>query len=141
MIRGNLFHDIAAYAYGGWGIYFDEGTTGIVAERNLVYRAKSGQVDRLETGGTVIGMFESAPFEQGKSSLETGDILVVFTDGISESWGADGEEFGEDRLGEVVKKHAKLSASELMVTIQKEVDAFATGRATDDRTLIAVKRR
>lgn len=107
----------------------------------IVYRAKSGQVDRLETGGTVIGMFESAPFEQGKSSLETGDILVVFTDGISESWGADGEEFGEDRLGEVVKKHAKLSASELMATIQKEVDAFATGRATDDRTLIAVKRR
>ena len=42
MIRGNIFHDISAYAYGGWGIYFDEGTSGIVAERNLVYRANSG---------------------------------------------------------------------------------------------------
>src|SRR5581483_9379632 len=38
MVRGNCFHDIAAARYGGWGIYFDEGSTGIVAEGNLVYR-------------------------------------------------------------------------------------------------------
>lgn len=106
----------------------------------VVYRADSGEVERLETGGTVLGMFEVAPFEQGKSQLGVGDILIVFTDGISESWGADGEEFGEDRLGEVVKKNAKLSASDLMDIILKEVDAFATGRPTDDRTLIVVKR-
>lgn len=42
VIRGNVFHDISAHAYGGWGIYFDEGTTGVVAERNVVYRARSG---------------------------------------------------------------------------------------------------
>jgi serine phosphatase RsbU (regulator of sigma subunit) len=106
----------------------------------IVYRARSGEVERLETGGTVLGMFEVAPFEQGKSKLDVGDVLVVFTDGISESWGADGEEFGEERLGELVRKKAKLSASELMNTIQKEVDSFSTGRATDDRTLIVIKR-
>jgi hypothetical protein len=42
VIRGNVFHDIAGYRYGGWGIYFDEGTTGIVAENNLVYRTTHG---------------------------------------------------------------------------------------------------
>ncbi|MEE9263667.1 MAG: SpoIIE family protein phosphatase [Vicinamibacteria bacterium] len=106
----------------------------------IVYRAKSGEADRLETGGTVVGMFESVPYEQGKTTLEPGDMLVVFTDGISESWGEDGEEFGEDRLAEVLKNHSKLSAPEMMVTIQQEVDAYATGRATDDRTLIVVRR-
>ena len=106
----------------------------------IVYRAKADEVERLETGGTVLGMFDVAPFELGKSKLESGDALVVFTDGISESWGPDGEEFGEERLGELIKKKAKLSAPDLMETIQKEVDSYAPGRATDDRTLIVIKR-
>jgi hypothetical protein len=42
IIRGNVFHDIAAHRYGGWGIYFDEGSTDIVAENNLVYRTTHG---------------------------------------------------------------------------------------------------
>ena len=85
-------------------------------------------------------MFESALYEEGKTTLDPGDTLVVFTDGISESWGEDGEEYGEDRLAALLKNHAKLSAPELMITIQQEVDAYATGRATDDRTLIVVRR-
>ena len=65
----------------------------------IVYRAKSGEADRLETGGTVVGMFESVPYEQGKTTLEPGDMLVVFTDGISESWGEDGEEIRRRPIG------------------------------------------
>jgi hypothetical protein len=41
VIRGNVFHDVESYGYGGWGIYFDEGTTGVVAERNVVWGCKS----------------------------------------------------------------------------------------------------
>src|SRR5262249_23791717 len=42
VVRGNVFHDIAGHRYGGWGIYFDEGTTQVVAEDNLVYRTTHG---------------------------------------------------------------------------------------------------
>jgi sigma-B regulation protein RsbU (phosphoserine phosphatase) len=89
----------------------------------------------------VLGLFDGMPYEEGKTQLQAGDLLVVFTDGISESWGEDDEEFGEDRLGELVKKHATKSAKELMETLQQEVDLYTKGsRPTDDCTLLIVKR-
>ncbi len=141
-----MFHNTPEHAYVTFFLGDLDPKTGELLYVNaghippIVYRAKSGEADRLEVGGTVVEMFESVPYEQGETTLEPGDILVVFTDGISESWGEDGEEYGEDRLAEVLKNHAKLSAPEMMVTIQQEVDAYATGRPTDDRTLIVVRR-
>ena len=141
-----MFHNTPEHAYVTFFLGDFDPKTGELLYVNaghippIVYRASSGETDRLEVGGTVVGMFESAPYEEGKTTLEPGDTLVVFTDGISESWGEDGEEYGEDRLAEVLKNHPKLSAPELMVTIQQEVDAYATGPPTDDRTLIVVRR-
>ncbi len=107
----------------------------------IVYRSASGEVERLEVGGTVLGLFEAAVFEVGNIRLDPGDILIVFSDGISESWGENDEEFGEDRLCDLLKKHSDLPASKLMATLQAEVDKFTTSlRATDDSTLLVVKR-
>lgn len=73
--------------------------------------------------------------------MNPGDLLVVFTDGISEAWGDDEEEFGEERLAEIVREHASLGARELESLIQREVETYTSGsRATDDRTIIVAKR-
>ena len=107
----------------------------------ILYRAKSRTIERLTAGGTVIGLFAETPFEAGEVEFAPGDILLVFSDGLSEAWGQDEEEFGEERMGVLVRDNASLPARELEQTIQNEVESFTAGaRATDDRTLIVVKR-
>jgi sigma-B regulation protein RsbU (phosphoserine phosphatase) len=107
----------------------------------VVYRLATNEIERLETGGTVVGLFEAAQFEEGETRLDPGDILIVFTDGISESWDENEEEFGEDRLGELIKRNSDQSARKLMEIIESEIDQFTKGaRPSDDRTLIVVKR-
>jgi phosphoserine phosphatase RsbU/P len=107
----------------------------------ILYRAKSRTIERLAAGGTVLGLFAETPFEAGEVLFDRGDMLLVFTDGLSEAWGPDEEEFGEDRMSALVRDNASLPAKELERRIQNEVEAFTAGaRATDDRTLIVVKR-
>lgn len=107
----------------------------------ILYQKASDSIVRLEEGGTVLGLFDIAPFTEGEAELGPGDVLVVFTDGISEAWGANEEEFGEDRLGQLVRDNASLPAAELECLIQKEVDTFTSGAPpTDDKTIIVVKR-
>ena len=65
---------------------------------------------RLEPGGTVIGLLESALYQQGSVRLVPGDVLVAFTDGISEAMNLDDEEWGEDRLIDAVRGCRRSSA-------------------------------
>jgi serine phosphatase RsbU (regulator of sigma subunit)/pSer/pThr/pTyr-binding forkhead associated (FHA) protein len=107
----------------------------------ILYRRATREIERLETGGTVVGLFETAPFEEGQTRLEPGDILIVFTDGISESWDENEEEFGEDRLGDLIKQNNDQTAHKLMETIESEIEQFTKGsRPSDDRTLLVLKR-
>lgn len=107
----------------------------------ILYRAKTRSIERLEAGGTVLGLFPEAPFEAGEVAFAHGDMLLVFTDGLSEAWGQNEEEFGEERMGALVRDNASLAAGELEQKIQNEVEIFTAGaRATDDRTIIIVKR-
>jgi sigma-B regulation protein RsbU (phosphoserine phosphatase) len=107
----------------------------------ILYQKASDTIVRLEEGGTVLGLFDIAQFTEGEAELNPGDILVVFTDGISEAWDANDEEYGEDRLAELIRDNASLDAAELEELIQKEVDTFTDGAPpTDDKTIIVVKR-
>ena len=101
----------------------------------------SGDLETLVEGGMVLGLFDSAPYEQGVARLEKGDALIVFSDGVTETWNADDEEFGEARLVELLVGLRDRDASGLQSAILDALETFAAGaKATDDRTIIVLKR-
>jgi serine phosphatase RsbU (regulator of sigma subunit) len=106
----------------------------------IIVRA-DGSLDTLTIGGVVLGLFEDVQYEQASSQLGRGDVLVVFSDGVTETWNRADEEFGDARLAELVRQGRALDAASLEAEILRELDRFSEGtKATDDRTLIVIKR-
>jgi phosphoserine phosphatase RsbU/P len=108
----------------------------------LLVRA-DGTVEKLEEGGMVLGMFEGVPYADGQAEMQPGDTLLVFSDGVTETWSAENDdlEFGEEGLMRVAVEGRSLDAAGLRDQILRELVRFAAGaKATDDRTLIVLKR-
>lgn len=107
----------------------------------LLLRA-DGAVERLAVTAPVVGLFEG-PWEctTGETSIESGDTLVVFTDGVSEATSAEGEEFGEERLVDLVRAHATLDAPQLLAAIVDAVKGHSGAEQFDDLTLIVARVR
>jgi len=99
---------------------------------------RDGSCHRLGEGGVPLGLFPDWTYERGEVQLFAGDRLVLFTDGVTEVSGADGEEFGEERLVAVLLENRHLSAGELQERILAEVAKFSGGRFEDDATLVVV---
>jgi sigma-B regulation protein RsbU (phosphoserine phosphatase) len=96
------------------------------------------QVIRLETGGPVIGLLQQC-YQQESFPLESGDLVLLFTDGVSESMNVRNEEWGEERLIEFAKTCHGLPALDVMTRILAGAEAFAAGAAQhDDMTLVVV---
>jgi sigma-B regulation protein RsbU (phosphoserine phosphatase) len=73
--------------------------------------------------------------------MRPGDTLVVYSDGVTETWDPDGEEFGEEGLLPFVVRSRALDAEALQNAILREIEGFEAGaRATDDRTIVVLKR-
>ncbi len=100
---------------------------------------KSG-VRRLETGGPVIGLLEFAPFVQETVQLDPGDVVVVFSDGVSEAMSRSGEEFGDDRLLEVSQAGLHGSVQTLVDQIIAAVRVFTIGAPQSDDITVMVLR-
>jgi serine phosphatase RsbU (regulator of sigma subunit) len=106
----------------------------------LLLRA-DGSRETLTTGGMVLGLFNEVPYEEASVVLGKGDALVIFSDGITETFDAQGEEFGDERLAELCVKSRHMGAAALEGEILKDIDVFSKGaKATDDRTLIVLRR-
>jgi sigma-B regulation protein RsbU (phosphoserine phosphatase) len=102
---------------------------------------RDGTIETLNEGGMVLGLFDSMPYGEGIAELRTGDTLLIFSDGVTETWSAKGDEFGDQRLGEVAVRGRGLDAASLQTEILRELEVFEAGtKATDDRTLIVLKR-
>jgi sigma-B regulation protein RsbU (phosphoserine phosphatase) len=94
---------------------------------------------RLETGGMVVGMIKAATFEEQTIQLEPGDVLVTFSDGITEARNADWEEFGEERLLNCVNANRQLAPAALRQKLFDEVHRFSGGDVqTDDLTILVL---
>jgi sigma-B regulation protein RsbU (phosphoserine phosphatase) len=108
----------------------------------MLFHCSRGQwiVTRLEIGGTVVGLLETYPYQQGSASLAPGDLLVAYTDGISEAMNSADEEWGEARLIKTVEACSGLTAQEVLNRIFRDADAFVAGaRQHDDMTLVVLR--
>jgi phosphoserine phosphatase RsbU/P len=109
------------------------------AETNL--RAGDASCEYLESSGVALGVFEEVNYEEQYRRMSPGDILILYTDGITEILDASGEEFGEERLERFMKENADRTAQEIKDRIMQAVSIFSKdGMPYDDETLVVVKR-
>jgi serine phosphatase RsbU (regulator of sigma subunit)/pSer/pThr/pTyr-binding forkhead associated (FHA) protein len=100
-----------------------------------------GTVEHLGAGGLPLGIIPHAEYREGRTQLNPGDVLVIYSDGVSEALGPTGEEFGPERLYDVVAQNVTASASGIRDRIESALTKFAQGTpANDDITLVIVKR-
>lgn len=102
----------------------------------------SGEVHPLHEGGMVMGVFDGVPYAQGNAHWDPGDRLVFFTDGVTEAQSKTREEFGDERLLQLVLAHRTLSAEEMKTKIMDQLTEFTAGALQhDDITMIVAERR
>ncbi|MGA9996188.1 MAG: GAF domain-containing SpoIIE family protein phosphatase, partial [Pyrinomonadaceae bacterium] len=102
----------------------------------------AGTVEQLDSGGLPLGIKRDAPYREGRTQLQLGDVLVIYSDGVSEAQSPGGEEFGTTRLHQVVAQNLKASAAGIRDRIESALTKFAQGTpAADDITLVIVKRQ
>jgi sigma-B regulation protein RsbU (phosphoserine phosphatase) len=99
-----------------------------------------GNISFLEDGGLPLGMFKETRYHEYYLTLKPGDLLVLYTDGVTEAENSSGQEFGRERLAQSVKAAAGLSARELITTVHREVIDWTEGRGVgDDATFFVIK--
>ena len=105
-----------------------------------VLRRQSGALERLEAGGIPLGILEHTPYAAGSAVLQSGDWLVIFTDGVVEAENDKGEEYGEQRLLFIVHSGAQLTTGQLLQSLTADLDRFVAGAPQhDDITCMLVK--
>jgi sigma-B regulation protein RsbU (phosphoserine phosphatase) len=106
-----------------------------------VLRRASGAIERLEAGGLPLGISTAFPYQCGSATLVSGDLLLIFTDGLVEAEDDQAREYGEDRMFTVVRELQTGTAAEALKRIMLSVDAFAgQTRQHDDITCLALRR-
>jgi sigma-B regulation protein RsbU (phosphoserine phosphatase) len=106
----------------------------------LLFRANTRDVVPMNSSCFPLGMFESVSCEINRASLAAGDILVFYTDGITEAENSQREQFGLERLSAVIRSDSSVSAEELMDNIFQSAEDFCQGLGfNDDATVLVVK--
>jgi sigma-B regulation protein RsbU (phosphoserine phosphatase) len=101
----------------------------------------SGAVERLAPTATVLGLFEEWDVCVAEVVLASGDLLLAFSDGASEAWSDQGEEFGEERLVRALVAHRDRPVAELLNVLAEEIHQFSGAQQEDDLTLVVARVR
>ncbi len=141
LIRNASPNKFVSFFYGE----LDQATGGLMyvnAGHNPPYLVRaSGEVESLPASGVVLGIFAEASFEERRIILAPGDVLALFSDGVTECHNPDGEMYGEERLIAALRKHRGERPSEIEKHILQELREFAgTAPQYDDATLVVLKR-
>jgi phosphoserine phosphatase RsbU/P len=131
------------YATFFFGLYDD--STGTLTYTNAGHLqpilVRDGETQKLEVTGTVVGAFPSACYEEQQIALQAGDLLVAYTDGITEPEDAYGEMFGEERLIEVLMKHQNAESGEIVARAMEAVlEWTGSPELQDDMTMLLSRR-
>jgi serine phosphatase RsbU (regulator of sigma subunit) len=106
----------------------------------IVGRA-DGTVEELSSGGFPLGLMDFAEYDSERLTLNSGDVLLIYSDGVSEANNLAEDEFGLDRLKEVLQKNISRSASGIRDKVESALSDFTgTAPANDDITLVIIKR-
>ncbi|MDA1093342.1 MAG: PP2C family protein-serine/threonine phosphatase [Acidobacteria bacterium] len=104
-------------------------------------RRQDGRIEKLSTGGIALGMFDQSTYEQSETHLEAGDLLVAYSDGITEAENRAGEPFDEDGLERAIHTYGSSPAPDLARTLFTVVEQHAGDmKMMDDLTIVVVKR-
>lgn len=103
---------------------------------------EDGSVDELTDGGLILGVMKGMAYDEGETTLAPGDVLAMFSDGVTEAMGDAQEEYGEDRLIDVLRATRNTPAATVVERVQADVDAFTgpVAQRYDDFTLVVLRR-
>ncbi len=112
------------------------------AGHNAPFLVSAGAVVRLEATGCPLGLFDAVPYEGAETRFSPGDLLVLFSDGVTEAVNPAGDEFGDDRLAACLERVKDKNARIVLQAVQDAVRSFCgTEPARDDVTVMALRAR
>jgi serine phosphatase RsbU (regulator of sigma subunit) len=104
------------------------------------FRANQRDICELLPTGRVLGMQQTTECKQEQIEVSPGDLILLYTDGITEAFNENEEEFGDERLKTILMEHAKKSPDQILIEVQSALEAFAgAAPQSDDRTIVLVK--
>jgi sigma-B regulation protein RsbU (phosphoserine phosphatase) len=107
----------------------------------VLIRRRDGTIEEIISSGLPLGILETASYSESVARIEPGDLVALFTDGLTEAEDSDEEEFGVERIAEVAAELAEPTAEKLCDAILEAVEAFTDGATlNDDATLLVVER-
>lgn len=122
----------------------DEGTGEFISAGHnpaFLFRAATAQIEELAAGGLILGAFDFACYDSTPLQLSNGDVLLVYSDGLTEAENRQGEMFGEERVREILRKEGRAGSEVLERKLLEAIEDFTQGRSqTDDITFLLINR-